>query len=140
MPQTKSVGGWEITGITHYNSGMPVNVTLTFDNANTGTWVERPDRAPGGVPSERVSVPGDKTQGWLDPAEFSIPTQYTYGNLGRDTERGPGFGNWDFSIFKNFPLPGEQRMIQFRTEFFNGFNNVKLGQSWRRLLPAHRDV
>jgi hypothetical protein len=121
------VGGWEITGITHYNSGMPVNVTLTFDNANTGTWVERPDRAPGGVPSERVSVPGDKTQGWLDPAEFSIPTQYTYGNLGRDTERGPGFGNWDFSIFKNFPLPGEQRMIQFRTEFFNGFNNVNLG-------------
>ena len=118
------IGGWEITGITHYNSGPPVNVTLPYDNANTGSWVEYPDRVPG--QPHRVPVPGDKTQGWLNPAAFSLPTPYTFGNLGRNVERGPGYGNWDFSIFKNFPL-GEQRVLQFRSEFFNGFNNVNLG-------------
>jgi len=119
------VGGWEISGITHYTSGAPVSVNLTFDNANTSDWVERPNRILG--QPARVPVPGDKTRGWLNPAAFAIPTQYTYGNLGRNTERGPGFGNWDFSIFKNFPLHGEKQTLQFRSEFFNGFNNVNLG-------------
>ena len=119
------VGGWEITGLTHYNSGPPVNVTLTFDNANTSEWVEYPSRQLG-LPA-RVSVPGDKTQGWLNPAAFMMPAPYTYGNLGRNTERGPGQGNWDFSLFKNFPLHGEKQKLQFRSEFFNLFNNVNLG-------------
>jgi hypothetical protein len=47
--------------------------------------------------------------------------------LGRNTERGPGFGNWDFGLFKNFPLNGEKQTLQFRSEFFNFFNNVSLG-------------
>ena len=33
-----------------------------------------------------------------------------------------GVRNWNFSLFKNTPLSNEQRMIQFRAEFFNLFN------------------
>jgi len=32
-----------------------------------------------------------------------------------------GIKNWNVSLFKNLPL-GESRSLQFRTEFFNLFN------------------
>jgi hypothetical protein len=119
------IGGWEITGVTRYTSGPPLTVTINFDNANTGTGGQRPDRVLG-QPAQLPNA-GDKTKGWLNPAAFEVAPQYQFGNLGRNTERGPGFGNWDIGIFKNFPLPRENTYIQFRTEFFNAFNNVNLG-------------
>ncbi len=118
-------GGWEITGVTRYNSGPPINVGLTIDNANVGGGAQRPNRILG--QPARVSVPGDPTQGWLNPAAFQLPAPFTFGNLGRDTERGPGFGNWDLGFFKNFPLHGEHTSLQFRSEFFNLFNHTNLG-------------
>jgi outer membrane receptor protein involved in Fe transport len=118
------VSGWEVTGVTRYTTGMPVTVTIPFDNANTGTGGQRPDRVVG--QPDRLPNAGDKTKGWLNPAAFAVAPQYRFGNLGRNTERGPGFGNWDIGFFKNFPLPRENTYIQFRTEFFNAFNNVNL--------------
>jgi hypothetical protein len=119
------VGGWELTGITRFTSGGPVNVGLTFDNTNTGYGGDRPNGVPGAALTAPVS--GDKTQGLLNAAAYTIPAQYTYGSLGRNTARSPGFQNWDFGLYKNFPLQGEKRSLQFRGEFFNGFNNVNLG-------------
>ena len=34
---------------------------------------------------------------------------------------GPGIHNWDFAIYKDFPI-NERSRIQFRTEFFNIMN------------------
>lgn len=121
------VGGWEITGITHYNTGGPVNVSLPFDNANIGprSAQERPNRILG-QPAKIIS-PNDRTQGWLNPAAFQVPAKFTFGTLGRNTERGPGFGNWDFGVFKNFPFHEGSQVVQFRAEFFNLFNHVNLG-------------
>ena len=39
-------------------------------------------------------------------------------NLGRNTERGPGFAQFDFSLLKTTKL-GERKSPQFRAEFFN---------------------
>jgi hypothetical protein len=119
------VGGWQVTGITHITSGGPFTVNLTYDNTNTGLYADRPNLVTGQASTAPVS--GDKTQGLLNPAQFSAPAQYVYGNLGRDTQRAPGFQNWDFGIYKNFPVRGERQTLQFRAEFFNGFNNVNLG-------------
>ena len=119
------VSGWEVTGITRYTTGSPINVTISFDNANTGSGGQRPNRIlgqPDRLPSNAV----DKTVGWLNPAAFEVAPQYTFGNLGRNTERGPGFGDWILGAYKNFPLPWENMSIQFRTEFFNAFNQVNL--------------
>ena len=117
------LGGWEITGITRYNTGAPVNILLGFDNGNTGLGSTRPDRVVG--QPARIGG-GDKTRGWFNPAAFRAPPPFSFGNLGRNAERGPNFGNWDFGLFKNFPIREEVR-IQFRSEFFNLFNNVNLG-------------
>ena len=122
------VGGWEVTGIARYNSAMPVNVNFVFDLANTGVGgPQRPDRILGQPARVESLMAQDKSQGWLNPDAFRMPAQYTFGNLGRNTERGPAFANWDLGIFKNFPLHGEKQMLQFRTELFNAFNNVNMG-------------
>jgi hypothetical protein len=119
------LGGWEVTGITHYNTGDPVNVSQIGDIANIGPRAggQRPNLV--GTPHRNIN-PNDKTQGWLSPDAYATPALYTFGNLGRNTERAPGFGNWDLGIFKNFPIM-EKYTLQFRTEFFNAFNNVSLG-------------
>ena len=118
------VGGWELTGITRYNTGVPLNVLLGFDNANDGA--ARPVQRPNLVGREGKLPDHGKTSGWLDPAAYAVPAQYTYGNLGRNSVRAPGLGNWDFGIFKNFPLH-EGARLQFRAEFFNIFNHMNPG-------------
>ena len=43
---------------------------------------------------------------------------------------GPGYAITNLNVVKRFPLKmlGEQGQIDFRTEFFNLFNRVNLGQ------------
>jgi len=38
---------------------------------------------------------------------------------------GPGVNNWDFSVFKTFPLTAEGRALQLRFESFNFFNHTQ---------------
>jgi len=47
---------------------------------------------------------------------------YTYGNMGRNILRGPGFVNWDASIGKFWQIK-ENLKLQFRAEFFNILNH-----------------
>jgi hypothetical protein len=54
----------------------------------------------------------------VDPA-----TGYAAGNLGRNTFTGPSFVNFDFNLTKTTRIT-ERLTHQFRTEFFNAFNNT----------------
>ena len=38
--------------------------------------------------------------------------------------RGPGINNWDMSLFKNIPMPGERFKLQFRAEAYDVFNHT----------------
>ncbi len=51
------------------------------------------------------------------------------GNTGRNTLRGPGFGDWDFSIVKDTAIHalGEQGNLEFRVETFNLLNRANFG-------------
>jgi hypothetical protein len=37
----------------------------------------------------------------------------------------PATWNWDLSLVKKFPILGEGRRLQFRSEFFNAFNHAQ---------------
>jgi hypothetical protein len=50
----------------------------------------------------------------------------TPGNLGRNTFTGPSWSNLDFSIIKDTQIT-ESKMLQFRAEFFNIFNQATFG-------------
>ena len=53
----------------------------------------------------------------------------TFGNLGRNVVRAPGFANWDVSFSKKAELfrtaADHAVQLQFRAEFFNLFNHTQ---------------
>ncbi len=120
----KLVGGWQISGVTALRSGRPFNIILNFDNANIGqsSLSLRPNLLGDAYPEGFRSIPAQ----WFNTTAFGVPSPYTFGNLGRNALLGPGFQSWDFGVFKNIPIREGVR-LQFRSEFFNAFNNVNFG-------------
>jgi hypothetical protein len=119
------VGNWQVAGITTASRGNWFTITDAITNVSTsdggggvGDYEVRPNVV--GNPNGKPCVAGTvfNTCAFVDN---TIP--FTYGNAGRNTVRGPGFQNWDFSIFKLFPVR-EQKRVEFRAEFFNIWNHV----------------
>jgi hypothetical protein len=114
------IGGWQLNGITSYQSGRPFTISSPFDHSNTGSSNIRPDST--GIPPE---LPSDQrsVRAWLNPAAFRIPDGFAFGNTSRNVGTGPSLTNFDVSIFKEIPIDREaRRRLQFRSEFFNVMN------------------
>lgn len=120
------LGGWELSGITTYNAGLPLTVTSGQGLDWAGMGILGPS-----YQSPRPDMIGDPNSGpktltqWFNTAAFAdVPAgQVRPGNAGRYTVRGPGYGRWDFSMFKNIRIH-EYSFVQFRAEFFNLFNHT----------------
>ena len=136
-------GGWAISGITIIQSGTPFSV---FD-ATAGTAFISPGDAP---PVTATLAPGatigsgythgsihERLNGYLNinnfqhaallyPAQCAVDPNFcttAFGNIGRNTYRGPYQQNWDFSLLKNFQLT-ERFTLRFTTDFFNIWNHA----------------
>jgi hypothetical protein len=110
--------GWQLGSIVTAQSGAPFTVVNGVDRANIGAGpAQRPDlvRNPNLPRGER------DPQQWFDTSAFVQPTPFTFGNAGRNVVVGPGLGNLDLSLQRNFRLREGQR-IEFRWEVFNVFN------------------
>ena len=118
------LGGWQLTGIITSSSGPPVNASLPRDTANIGgrSLAQRPNLA--GDPYGGVSGAPEE---YFNLAAFAEPAPYTFGNFGRNVLLAPGLFQFDAGLFKNFRLT-ERVGLQFRSEFFNAFNNVNFGK------------
>ena len=115
------LGGWEIGGLAVLQSGLPFTVLVPGSPANTGS-ASRANAVPGANPypaSPSIAL-------WFDPAAFATPPAFTWGTLGRNSLNAPALYNFDFSIAKKFTV-SEGRQLQFRSEFFNGFNHPQFG-------------
>jgi hypothetical protein len=121
------IGGWQFNTNTIVQGGLPFSVTYRDAGA---------DRDTGG--NNRPNVTGD-TDGpqtrdeWFNAAPigssgsaFSRPAPGTFGNMKRNSLRGPAYWRTDASIFKHFRLTGE-RLLEVRAEAVNLFNHVNLG-------------
>jgi hypothetical protein len=109
------LGGWQISGVTQFQGGVPLNVGMTGTNLGLAN---RPNRKAG------VDVKGPETvQQWFNTTAFQAPAFGFFGNAGRNILRGPGIHNWDLSFFKTFAF-GELAKFQFRAEVFNAFNHT----------------
>jgi hypothetical protein len=119
------VEGWQLAGILSANNGYPLNITDGYDETTGGSPVgltPRPNLNPG---CSNNPVLGTANQ-WYNPTCFSLEAPGTFGNLGRDTVRGPNFVDTDFSVLKDTKV-SERIAAQFRAEFFNIFNHTNLG-------------
>ena len=63
---------------------------------------------------------------YYNPAAFALPAPGSYGSIARNAFYGPGFASVDLSVFKNFKIK-ERYSIQFRSEIFNIFNRLNMG-------------
>jgi hypothetical protein len=108
------VGNWQVNGILRSVTGTPFTVTADATPCNcpgNGNFADAlsPARILGGV---------GPRQKWFDVTAFGQPGASRFGNTGRNTVRGPGFTNYDFSVFRIFPIR-ERYRLEFRSEFYN---------------------
>lgn len=126
-----TLGGWELSGILTFESGAPINLGVSGENAasvipNAGGSSSISN---GNRPNLTGTISYPKTAAeWFNPAAFSAPACATgpdcWGNLGFDALRGPGRDNWNLALLKNFAFT-ERFKLQFRAESFNVWNHTQ---------------
>jgi outer membrane receptor protein involved in Fe transport len=139
------LGGWALSGITTFESGVPYTVLNGQDaDGLGGANYDRPNFNPAGRKGVRAVPSSTSPTGYrnpdagnlpIDPREAryigisanTSPSTTPPGNLGRNTERAPGTKNFDVNIIKNIRMT-EGVLLQFRTEFFNFFNTPQYGR------------
>lgn len=117
-PAAWLAGGWQIQGLFSAMTGSWFSPSVSGvvnapGNADRPNWVA-PIRILGGT------GPGQK---YFDPASFAIPAQNTLGNAGRNILQGPGLGNFDAALHRNFQVR-ERMQLALRIEAFNSTNTA----------------
>ena len=123
------INGWQANAIVTSQSGLPITITSSqSDNSKSGIGNDLGVYNPGVSISRPAGAP--KTE-WFNPAAFSpnpVPSAangYTqsFGNVPRNSLRGPAYEDSDISIFKD--IASEKRIHgQFQAEAFNAWNHT----------------
>ena len=124
------IGGWQLNGIASWQAGVPRiisapnNTTLAFvsqraDFTGTGMYSSF-----GGITPREDFGGNNHRRFWINPAAFAPTAPLRFGTSGRNILYGPSWTNVDLSAFKNFNIT-ESKVLQFRAEAFNAFNNVQ---------------
>jgi len=133
----KLAAGWEISGITTFATGLPVQMSEGDDNSATGTQnteapIDLPNYTPGGGPLYMDKNPRHGNAYFntnlfsfegTDPISGAWMTAQI-GNSPRTFFHGPGLNNWDLALLKDTKLT-ESKSLQFRFEAFNVFNHAQ---------------
>jgi len=134
--------GWQVLNITTLTTGMPFTVYSGIQQTGLGAGGgDRPDQVAAPAFSTRRKSREDYFGRGADNASFFFvpinipggtgPNSGRFGNLGRDTFRGPGLHDLDFALIKDTTLSSragsEPPTLEFRGEFFNALNLVNFG-------------
>jgi hypothetical protein len=114
-------GGWELAGIASARTGLPVNITISRKAAvmpDGNTSGQRPDYVGG----QSIYAANQTINNWFNPAAFSTPAKYTWGNLGRYVGSGPGALEFDTSLQRRFPIK-EKIALNVRATAYNLANH-----------------
>lgn len=139
--------GWGLDSTVTLQDGQPFQLNYNFegDFSGSGQGFDRPDVV---APIHTTSDPAN----FISLGSFAIPCTPTstalsgassgteqdclpgtrhFGDLGRNSLRGPSFKQWDFSVHKDTALT-ERVNMQLRAEFFNILNHPNFANP---LLP-----
>jgi hypothetical protein len=118
------IGGWQLTGIFRYNSGLPISAPTDNGNATSAS-----------IKSYTTQTSNVKTCPTRGGNLFGCNTLEAYrsfrnaypGETGeRHIFRLPGYSMLDLGFGKNFDLPWEYHKLQFRWEIFNVANTQSM--------------
>ena len=131
-------GGWGVNGITQAQSGQPFTILTGVDSYGVGSTAARPDYNPNGtITLDPVSHDYRTFTTPLDGSGIVVThlgstglplanSQVRFGNLGRNTFRGPGLDAQNMTLFKKIGIT-ERVNLEFRGEFFDIFNHRNFG-------------
>jgi outer membrane receptor protein involved in Fe transport len=129
------MGGWTLSGSSEAQSGVPFTILTGVDTYGVGTTGSaRPNYNPAGaITLDQVThdyrtftTPLNGTGIFVTPVTSSgaplASSQTRFGNLGKNTFRGPGLDVQNLTLIKRIPIK-ERVALQFRSEFFDLFNH-----------------
>lgn len=117
------LGNWQFTGILQMQSGDEFTVLAGVDQSQTGIGRDHAvllNQSPYGPGACAAAAP---CVNYITPSAFGLPATGTFGNVGKGSLRGPGLVDWDFGLFRFFPIT-EHATLQFRGEAFNILNHA----------------
>jgi outer membrane receptor protein involved in Fe transport len=122
----KALGGWELSAIGRYNTGLPYTVTTSgTDPAGLGIiGSSAASLRPNLVCDPTVGAPQTRSE-WFNTACFAnVPAGvHVPGNSGRGVIRGPGYEGWSMRAAKNLIFK-ERFRFQLLGEASNVFNHT----------------
>jgi hypothetical protein len=132
------INGWEIAPAMHIQTGAPFTVTSGQDNSLTDVGNDRPNLVAGVSPYAEAKfhkAAGESNREYLNPAAFAQVTAGcastttggcaalgTYGNISKNSFRGPKFFQLDSQISRIFQIH-ESLALDLRLEAFNVLNH-----------------
>lgn len=128
--------GWDISGITRFNSGLPVTLFNNTDSSLLGSipnginnnGIDTPYVAPGNL---EINTNPRNGRTAFNTGLFCVPGASgcaaalgEMGNVSRRFFYGPGLENFDMALHKVVGLT-ESKSLEFRAEVFNVFNHAQ---------------
>ena len=125
----KIAGGWSLSGITTFATGLPITLSENDDNSLTGAvGVDVPQSSGTGTLFSGGSIssknPRNSTLPYFNPAFFTTEPFGQIGNANRRFFHGPGLNNWDMALLKETKF-NETMTLELRFEAFNIFNHAQ---------------
>ena len=120
--------GWQIAGVTQFQSGQPFTVQTGIDTNGNGAGGDRPDLAGGTLDWDKNHKEFTNNGKYTVPlGSNGRPLLYSLGNGSgaRNAERGAGFWNTDLSLLKRFNV--SRYRLTLRVDALNVFNQDNYG-------------
>ena len=120
----KALGGWSLSGITTFATGLPITLTENDDNSLIGSnaaGVDVPNFTPGKVLADTNPRDG---KAYFNTTLFSNEQLGQFGNSRRRFFHGPGLNNFNMALLKTTKIT-EAKELQLRLEAFNLFNHAQ---------------
>jgi hypothetical protein len=118
-------GGWRVSGITTFATGIPVPLQEGKDVSLTGSiGTDIPSFTPGKILNdtnprhESVDANGNVVNFYFPTTLFSTEAPGQIANANRRFFHGPGLNNWDMALLKDIRIT-ENKMLELRFEAFN---------------------
>ena len=118
------IGGWNISPVITFQTGMPASIWQNNNNAGTLGGIQRPNLVPGVDPCTTGGIT-QRLNNWFNPAAFTQADPFTLGNAPRTLNcRIAPQNNMDVAIRKNIAIT-EGTRASFRLELLNATNTPK---------------
>jgi hypothetical protein len=137
-PLDAALGGWRIATTALIYSGFPVTI---FGGSNNGVFnsygFNRANQY------RQLNIGHRSLTNWFGTDGSALPCkaagvdngscaygnegQFAFGTAHNSSERAPDYRQVDLSLFKDFHVWGESRILGFRADFFNAFNIASYG-------------